>query len=289
MDISKLYGVCTALVTPFRNGEVHWDMLKRLVARQLDSGVKALVLSGTTGEAPTLTDVEKRKLIEEVKKMTGDDCIILAGTGTNSTVQSIKLSIDAQSAGADGLLVVSPYYNKGNPDGVYRHFKTIAESVELPAFMYNVPSRTGYDVPVSVYKRLADIPNIIGVKEASSDITKIGRIRNQCGNNFRIWSGNDDQVVPVISMGGVGVISVLSNLFPEETVDMVHAALSGDYEKASAIQCSFMPLIEALFSEVNPIPLKYAMKCIGYDCGDCRLPLGSLSISYKRKMKTLIK
>ena len=186
-------------------------------------------------------------------------------------------------------MIVSPYYNKGNPDGVYRHFKTIAESVALPAFMYNVPSRTGYDVPVSVYKRLADIPNIIGVKEASSDITKIGRIRNQCGNNFRIWSGNDDQVVPVISMGGVGVISVLSNLFPEETVDMVHAALSGDYEKASAIQCSFMPLIEALFSEVNPIPVKYAMKCIGYDCGDCRLPLGSLSISYKRKMKTLIK
>ena len=264
-------GVCTALVTPFQNETINWDMLDRLVDYQLAGGVCALVLAGTTGEAPTLSNHEKQELVHHVKEYVGNDCLILAGSGTNSTEHSIKLSQNAQYAGADGLLVVSPYYNKGNPDGLYRHFKSIADSVNIPVVLYNVPSRTGADVPVSVYKRLSEVANIVGVKEASSDITKIGRIRNQCGDGFYIWSGNDDQIVPVIAMGGQGIVSVLSNVVPRETVNMAEAALSGDYERASALQSQFMPLIEALFSEVNPIPVKYAMRCIGFDCGECRL------------------
>lgn len=280
--------VCTALVTPFKNGTINWDMLDRLVEFQLSSGVKALVLAGTTGEAPTLSDYEKQILVHHVKNFVGADCVILAGSGTNSTEHAITLSRNAQDAGADALLVVSPYYNKGNPDGLYQHFKSIATGVDIPVVLYNVPSRTGVDIPVTVYKQLSEIDNIVGVKEASSDITKIGRIRNQCGTGFHIWSGNDDQIVPVISMGGMGVVSVLSNVLPQETVNMAKAALSGDFETASAIQTKLMPLIEALFSEVNPIPVKYAMKHIGFDCGECRLPLGSLSAVNRDRIKLLL-
>lgn len=289
MKIKKLYGVCTAIVTPFKDNHINWDVFHALVDRQLDAGVKALVLAGTTGEAPTLSEREKREMVYNVKSWVGNDCTVLAGTGTNSTQHSIELSLDARDAGADGLLIVSPYYNKGNPDGLYHHFQAIAKSVDLPIIVYNVPSRTGVDVPISVYQQLSDIPNIIGVKEASSDITKVGKIRNICGNDFCIWSGNDDQIVPVISLGGVGVVSVLSNIYPSETVEMTKAALFGDYEKASRMQCAFMPLIEAIFSEVNPIPVKYAMRCIGYDCGDCRLPLGKLSPSNIQKLDHLLK
>jgi len=281
-------GVCTALVTPFQNDAINWDTLDRLVDYQLTSGVKALVLAGTTGEAPTLTDNEKQELVHHVKRYVGNDCVILAGSGTNSTAHAIKLCKNAQNAGADGLLVVSPYYNKGNPEGLYQHFKSIADSVDIPIVLYNVPSRTGCDVPISVFKKLSRIENIVGVKEATSDITKIGKIRQQCDNCFYIWSGNDDQIVPVISMGGQGVVSVLSNVFPLETVDMAMAALSGDYERASAMQCEFMPLIEALFSEVNPIPVKYAMQCIGFDCGECRLPLGPLSSVNRDLLRSLL-
>lgn len=277
-------GVSTALVTPFLNSEVNYPMLEQLLKRQLDSGVKSVVLSGTTGEAPTLSDSEKYELIRRAKGYTANSCQIIAGTGTNSTQHAIRLSISAQQAGADALLVVSPYYNKGNPEGLYAHFLAIAQSVELPIILYNVPSRTGVDVPISVYKKLSAQPNIIGVKEASTDITKIARIRTACPEDFYIWSGNDDQVVPTISLGGKGVISVLSNLCPEETIAMTDAALDGDFDTASALQCKLLPLIEMIFSEVNPIPIKYAMRCAGYDCGDCRLPLGKISHTTQQKI-----
>lgn len=277
-------GVGTALVTPFLNNDVNYPMVEQLLKRQIDSGIRTVILSGTTGESPTLTDKEKAELIRRTKAYTGNSCQVIAGTGTNSTKHAIQLSIAAQEAGADALLVVSPYYNKGNPDGLYAHFLAIARSVDLPVILYNVPSRTGIDIPVSVYKRLSTQSNINGVKEASTDITKIARIRATCPADFYVWSGNDDQVVPTISLGGKGVVSVLSNLCPEEAITMTDAALDGDFDTAAALQCRLLPLIDLLFSEVNPIPIKYAMRCAGYDCGECRLPLGSLSQSVQQKI-----
>ena len=277
-------GVSTALVTPFLNNEVNYPMLEQLLKRQIDSGINSVVLAGTTGEASTLSDLEKRELITRAKNYVGNTCQIIAGTGTNSTEHAIHLSIDAEKAGADALLIVSPYYNKGNADGLYRHFLAIAKSVDIPIILYNVPSRTGTDIPITVYKKLSTQPNIIGVKEASTDITKIARIKSICPNDFYIWSGNDDLAVPTISLGGKGVISVLANLCPEETIIMTKAALDGDFDTAAELQCKLLPLIEALFSDVNPIPIKYAMQCAGYDCGECRLPLGRLSLPNKQRI-----
>lgn len=282
-------GVCTALVTPFLNDQINYPMLEQLLKRQLDAGINTIVLSGTTGEAPTLTDLEKIELIKKAKQYVGNSCRIIAGTGTNSTEHAVRLSIAACQAGADALLVVSPYYNKGNPEGIYQHYLHIAQVVDLPIILYNVPSRTGADIPVSVYRRLSAQENIIGVKEASTDLTKIARIRGICPDNFYIWSGNDDQIVPVISLGGKGIISVLSNLCPKEVIEMTNAALDGDFDTAAALHCQLLPLIEQLFCEVNPIPIKYAMKCAGYDCGDCRLPLGPLSQGNKQKIDRFFK
>lgn len=280
-------GVCTAMVTPFLNNSVNYPMLEQLIHRQINSGISAIVLSGTTGESPTLTDSEKVEILKCARACAGKQCCIIAGTGTNSTVHAVRSSISAQQAGADALLVVSPYYNKGNPDGLYTHFLTIAQSVDIPIILYNVPSRTGVDVPVSVYQKLSMQPNIIGVKEASGDINKITKIRSCCPDDFYIWSGNDEQIVPVMSLGGKGVISVVSNLCPTETLAITDAALDGDFDTAAALQCQMLPLIELIFSEVNPIPIKYAMKCAGFDCGQCRLPLGMLSKSNQRKIENM--
>lgn len=267
-------GVCTALVTPFLNNEINYPLLERLISRQIDANIPAIVLAGTTGESPVLSDMEKLELFKRGKDYAKNECLIIAGTGSNSTEHAVALSKAAEAVGVDALLVVAPYYNKGNADSLYRHFASIANAVKIPVIVYNVPSRTGVDIPVEVYSRLSRIPNIAGVKEASSDITKISKIRNACGDNFSIWSGNDDQIVPVISLGGKGVISVLSNIYPEKTNIMTCAALAGDYNVASQIQCNMMELIGLLFNEVNPIPVKYAMQHIGFDCGSCRLPLG---------------
>ena len=266
-------GVSTALVTPFIEGQVNYPLAEQLIRRQMDAGVRSIVLAGTTGEAPTLSDAEKIELFRRGKQYAGTDCQIIAGTGTNCTKRTVMLSIAAERAGADALLVVAPYYNKGNPQGIYEHFEAVANAVSIPVIIYNVPSRTGVDIPASVYQRLSKIDNIAGVKEASCDITKITDIRNCCGNHFPIWTGNDDQTVPVISLGGSGVISVISNILPAETAAMANAALAGDYKRASALQCQLKPLIDLLFSEVNPIPVKYAMHYIGFDCGGYRLPL----------------
>ena len=270
-------GVCTALVTPFLNGSINYPMMEQLLRRQVEAGITSVVISGTTGESPTLSDNEKIELFRRCKDYVGDNCKIIAGTGSNNTAHAIDLSKKAEECGADALLVVSPYYNKATANGLIRHFTSIANAVNIPIIAYNVPSRTGVDIPVSVYKHLSTISNITGVKEASTDMTKISKIRNACGNSFCIWSGNDDLTVPVMSMGGKGVISVLSNVCPVETLAMTEAALSGDFDTASALQCQLQPLIDLLFCEVNPIPVKAAMKCIGYDCGECRLPLTMLS------------
>ena len=281
-------GVCTALVTPFLDGRVNYPMMEQLLRRQMEAGIEAVVVCGTTGESPTLSDDEKLELIYRCKEYAGDRCKIIAGTGSNSTAHALELSVAAQEEGADGLLIVSPYYNKATPEGLVAHYLTISHAVSIPIILYNVPSRTGVDMPVSVYKRLAQLPNIYGVKEASSDITKIAKIRQVCPQDFRVWSGNDDQIVPVLSLGGQGVISVLSNVVPEKTQAMAKAALDGDFDTAAALQLELLPLTQALFSEVNPIPVKAAMKLIGYDCGPCRLPLTNLTAKNLENLKTLL-
>lgn len=277
-------GVCTALVTPFLNEKVNYPLAEQLLRRQIDAGVRAVVLAGTTGESATLTDSEKIELFRRCKEYCGNECMIIAGTGSNSTAHAVQLSKEAEAAGADALLVVSPYYNKATPEGLYAHYLSIAHAVSIPIILYNVPSRTGVDIPVSVYQRLAMVPNIAGVKEAGSDITKITRIRKACNHDFCIWCGNDDQTVPVISLGGQGVISVLSNICPEETCIMCNAALAGDLDTAADMQCQLQPLIDLLFCEVNPIPVKAAMKEIGFDCGRCRLPLTPLSPQNQKRV-----
>lgn len=270
-------GCCTALVTPFLDQKVNYPMLEQLLQKQLLAGLEATLVCGTTGESATLTDDEILEIIRRSKAYVGDQIRLIAGTGSNDTAHAVALSKAAQEAGADALLVVSPYYNKATPDGLVRHYLSIAHAVKIPLILYNVPSRTGVDIPVSVYRRLSAIPNIVGVKEASNDIGKILRIRASCPESFTIWAGNDDLTVPAISLGAKGVISVAGNVYPEEMQDMAMAALDGDFDTAAALQIQLLPLTEALFREVNPIPVKAAMKCIGYDCGGCRLPLTEAS------------
>lgn len=282
-------GACTALVTPFLDHKVNYPMLQQLLRRQLDAGVKAIVIAGTTGESATLSDEEKLELFQKSRDFVGDRCKIIAGTGSNSTQHAVWLSKAAEETGVDGLLIVSPYYNKATAEGLFAHYLSVAHAVKLPIIMYNVPSRTGVDIPVSVYQRLSRVPNIVGVKEASGDITKITRIIRECGTDFTVWSGNDDMITPVISLGGKGVISVLSNLFPAETQAMAAAALDGDFDTAAALQVHFQPLIEALFSEVNPIPVKEAMGLIGFDCGGCRLPLTALTAPNREKLLLVLR
>ena len=288
MSNALFTGVCTAMVTPFIHGRINYPMAELRLKRQIDSGIKAVVLAGTTGESPTLTDEEKLELFRRCKEYAGNHCKIIAGTGSNSTSHAVYLSKEAEKCGVDGLLLVSPYYNKSTTEGLYQHYLTIAHAVSIPIILYNVPTRTGVDIPVSVYARLSNIPNIVGVKEASGDITKITKIRNACRDNFTIWTGNDDQIVPVTALGGQGVISVVSNVFPEETQALYHCAQSGNFVQASNMQCKMQQIIDALFSEVNPIPVKAAMNMIGYDCGSCRLPLSDMSENKKEALRKLL-
>lgn len=288
MNYPFFSGVCTALVTPFLKDSINYPMLEQLLRRQYDAGIRAVVICGTTGESATLTDEEKLTMFRYAKKSMPEDLRIIAGTGSNSTVHAIALSQAAQDAGADALLVVSPYYNKATPEGLYLHYAAIASSVQIPVILYNVPSRTGVDIPVEVYRRLSQIPNIAGVKEASSDIRKLARIRSQCPDHFTVWCGNDDLAVAAMALGTKGLISVVSNIEPEITGSMIGAALDGDFDTATALQLSLLPLIEALFQEVNPIPVKAAMAIIGYDCGSCRMPLCSPSEETSALLKDLL-
>ena len=277
-------GACTALVTPFLGGKVNYPMMEQLLRRQIDAGIEAVVICGTTGESATLSDCEKLELFRRAKAYVGDSCLIIAGTGSNCTEHAAALSRAAEGAGADALLVVTPYYNKATPEGLLAHYSAVAGAVHIPVIAYNVPSRTGVDIPVEVYDRLSRIPNLAGVKEASSGISKIAKLCAACPD-FPVWSGNDDQAVAVMSLGGQGVISVLSNVAPVETQAMAQAALAGDFDTAAALQAELLPLIELLFCEVNPIPVKAAMQLIGYDCGGCRLPLTPMSNENLEKLK----
>ena len=229
-------GVCTALVTPFLGDVINFPMVEQLLKRQIDAGISAVVLAGTTGESATLTDAEKVALFQYGKSCVGDACKIIAGTGSNSTSHALELSQGAEEVGADALLLVTPYYNKATEGGLIAHYHAIAESVSIPIIVYNVPSRTGFNISVDCYRHLSQIPNIVGVKEADTDVEKVIKIRNACGKDFAIWSGNDALTVPFISLGAAGVISVTSNVLPEEMNDMVQASLSSDFTTAAVIQ-----------------------------------------------------
>lgn len=273
MDSVLFTGACTALVTPFLGKAVNYPLLDRLLARQIDAGISAVVLCGTTGESATLTDAEKLAIIGRGKAFVRDRCTVIAGTGSNDTEHTVNLSRLAEQAGADALLVVTPYYNKATPGGLLEHYRAVAAGVRIPVIIYNVPSRTGVDIPVEVCQALAAVPNIAGIKEASSDISRVARLRAACPDNFAVWGGNDDQAAAVLSLGGSGVISVVSNLYPELMQALVSAGLDGDFDTAADLQLRLLPLIRALFREVNPIPVKAAMELLGWDCGRCRLPL----------------
>lgn len=281
-------GVCTALVTPFLNDTVNYPMLEQLIHRQITARIPAIILCGTTGEASTLSDDEKITIFQKGVSYAGKQCCILAGTGSNDTRHAMELSIAAEESGADGLLVVSPYYNKATPEGLIQHYSAIADAVTIPMILYNIPSRTGIDIPIDVYSELSHHPNIIGVKEANPDLSRILSIRSRCPDDFYIWSGNDDLTVPVMALGGKGVISVASNLYPETVNAMTSAALNGNFTAASKLQIELEPLIRCLFREVNPIPVKEAMKLIGYNCGECRMPLTRASKSTRDALQYLL-
>ena len=277
-------GTCTALVTPFREGKINYAMLETLLNRQIEAGIEAVVMAGTTGEAPTLSDAEKLELFRFSKRVCEGQCKVIAGTGSNATAHTIALSRAAADVGADGLLLVTPYYNKATPNGLTAHYIAAASAVEIPVILYNVPGRTGLDIPLSVYEQLAKVPNIVGVKEASTDVAKITRLRNICPG-FTVWTGCDELITPVMALGASGVISVVSNILPEETQAMTRAALAGDFDTAADLQCRLQPIIDLLFCEVSPVPVKAALERMGYDCGPCRMPLGRLSNGNLQKLE----
>lgn len=281
-------GVCTALVTPFQNGTVDMQKLEQLLDLQIQSGVSAVVVCGTTGESATLSTQEQLGLIAHAIQYTAGRIRIIAGTGSNDTAHAMEMSRVADAMGADGLLLVTPYYNKTTQAGLVDHYSRIADAVRCPVIVYNVPSRTGVNMTVDTYKALSLHPNINGVKEASGDLPKVQRTLDACGGDLFVWSGNDDQIVPMMAVGGKGVISVLSNLCPAETVRMLALCKQSKYREAGALQCRLMPLIDGLFREVNPIPVKAAMNLLGYDVGLPRRPLLDMTEEGKEALKELL-
>ena len=271
-------GACPALVTPFHeSGSIDFDSFARLIDHQISSGVNAVCVCGTTGEASTLSMQEHAQLVEFCVDHVNGRVKVIAGTGSNDTAVAIELSRLAQQIGADGLLIVTPYYNKTTQAGLIQHYKAIAEQTDLPIILYNVPSRTGVSFTADTYKELAQIPNINGVKEASGNLSLVTHTKALCPSDFYIWSGNDDQVVPTMALGGKGVISVASNIIPEIMVQMSHFCLEGKFESAAELQIAYAALIDLLFIEVNPIPVKAAMKLFGICSGHLRLPLYPIS------------
>lgn len=267
-------GAAVALVTPFQtDGSINYEEFARLIDFQIENGTDALVIAGTTGESSTLSEQEHIDLIKFAVEHTNHRVPVIAGTGSNSTETAVMLSKAAEEVGADALLIVTPYYNKTTQRGLYVHYKTIAESVKLPIILYNVPSRTGLNIDVETAAKLAEIENIVAMKDAVGSITYTANLIARCGDSLDVYSGNDDQIIPMMSLGAKGVISVLSNVAPKETHDMTAAALAGDFQTAAALQLKYLGLIHALFIETNPIPVKEAVNQMGYAAGGCRLPL----------------
>ena len=285
-----LAGVFTALVTPFKNGKVDEDALKDLIGFQLKGDVDGLVPCGTTGEAPTLSYEEHERVIELTVKYAGGSVPVIAGTGSNSTKEAIELTEGAKRLGADACLLTTPYYNKPTQEGLYRHYKEIAEAVDISLVLYNIPGRTGINMAPETIKRVAEIPNIVGIKEASGSLVQVSEIYRLTGGRFTIFSGDDNIFLPMMSVGAVGVISVISNIMPKELKELYRAfAEEEDIKKARDLHTRLMPLFQGMFIETNPIPVKEALYYMGMIEKEFRLPLCPLSDANSRYLKGLLK
>ncbi len=270
-------GCGTALATPFDENGINFKVFEEMLENQIENGVDALIVCGTTGESSTMTEKERKDAIKFVVDVVKKRVPVIAGTGSNNTAQAMAMSKYAEEVGADGCLVVTPYYNKTTQGGLIAHYSAVASSTKLPIILYSVASRTGVNILPETCLELSKIPNIVAIKEASGNISQIAKIAELCGDNLHIYSGNDDQVVPIMSLGGLGVISVLSNVAPKYTHDMCQNFFDGKLDEALKMQLRALSLINALFCEVNPIPVKYALKLGGYDFGNPRLPLVELT------------
>ena len=284
-------GAGVAIVTPFHaNGEVNYEQFAKNIDWQIENGSDAIIVCGTTGEASTLSHEEHLDVIRYCVEHTNGRVPVIAGTGSNSTETAVYLSVEAEKAGADGLLLVTPYYNKATQKGLYEHFARTARAVKLPVILYNVPSRTGCNLlPETIVRLAREVDNIVGIKEASGDISQIAKLAALADGCVDIYSGNDDQITPILALGGIGIISVLSNIAPRQTHDIVEKYLSGDVKEATRLQLAAVPLVKALFSEVSPIPVKKAMNLMGFEAGPLRLPLTEMEDASAKKLEDEMK
>ena len=280
-------GSAVALVTPFNEGGVNTKKLQALIDFHLANNTDAIVVAATTGEAATMPDEEHLATIRAVVEYVNGRVPVIAGTGSNDTAHGIKLAKEATAIGADALLAVTPYYNKASQEGIFRHFAATAEATDLPIIVYNVPSRTNLNIAPATYKRLSEIDNIVAVKECN--MNQVPEVVNLCGDDLVLYSGEDGLVVPLLSMGGKGVISVASHIVPKTMHDMVMSYLNGDVAKAAKMQADIVPLVKALFSDVNPIPVKEALNLLGWDIGSCRMPLCEMSEEGRAKLASVLK
>ena len=282
-------GAGVAIITPYTEDGVNFPELGRIIEDQIEKGTDAVVITGTTGESATMTDEEHRATIKFAVDQVKGRIPVIAGTGSNETAYAVELSQYAEEVGADAVLVVTPYYNKCTQRGLFAHYMAIADAINIPIVLYDVPSRTGVGITTETYVKLAKHPNIVAVKEANGDLSKILRLRAAVGDDLVVYSGNDDQIVPILSLGGQGVISVLSNVAPQETHDICQAYFDGDTEKAMKLQIQYTDLIDALFCEVNPIPVKVAMRKIGYAAGPLRMPLCEMEPEHEQQLEKALR
>ena len=282
-------GSFVAIVTPFRDGRVDETRLKELVEFHVKNGTDAIVPCGTTGESPTLSHEEHKRVVEVVVQAAAGRVQVVAGTGSNSTAEAIDLTEHAKKAGADGVLMVCPYYNKPTQKGLIAHYKAVAERVDIPIILYNIPGRTGVNMLPETVAALAEIPNIVAIKEASGSLEQMTEVITLCGEKMTVLSGDDTLTLPLMAVGGKGVISVIANILPKETADMVHAALNGDWKRAKELHLRLFPLCKAMFYETNPIPVKTAMKLLGRLNGELRLPLCPMAESNREKLEKAMK
>ena len=282
-------GAATAIITPFKNGTIDYPSFKKIIEDQIARGIDAIVVTGTTGEAATLTHEEHCDCIRFAVETIAGRVPVIAGTGSNDTAYGIELSKYACEVGADALLLVTPYYNKATPKGLIKNFLETAEATNKPIILYNVPSRTGCNISLPVYKELAKHERIVAVKEACGNLSSIAELFAECGDSYDIYSGNDDQIVPIMSLGGKGVISVLSNIMPEETHRITELCLGGNFSGAAELQLKYLKLINALFCEVNPVPVKTAMAEMGFCDIEMRLPLCEMEDANKARLITAMK
>ena len=282
-------GAATAIITPFKNGAIDYQSFGKIIEDQIANKIDAIVVTGTTGEAATLTHEEHCECVKYTVEKVAGRVPVIAGTGSNDTAYGIELSKYACEVGADALLLVTPYYNKATPKGLIKNFLETADATDKPIILYNVPSRTGCNITLPVYKELAKHERIVAVKEASGNISTIAELIAECGDSYDIYSGNDDQIVPIMSLGGKGVISVLSNIMPEETHNLTKMCLDGNFAGAAELQLKYLKLINALFCEVNPVPVKTAMAEMGWCDVEMRLPLCEMEDANKEKLLNIMK